>query len=317
VKRKYRAEFGVNSWNSLSVLTQQGDLPTLTAYEQDFKRHPCHIYMIGRNPRITIDIASLKMNSKTFSGKFLVQKENKFLERPFEMAHEFGDEKLTFESPYPHTVLTARDQNGAIVARHKVPYVVRMGPQGNWDLNDLEIVYVGQSFGVDGARTAPERLQAHETLQAIYAQTVEKSPDKEVWLLLFSFEDQILLTVDGRMKEYETSEAEDDRHVAAVIATPISLQQVVNYTEAALIRYLQPEFNKIYKDTFPNPAHVTYSECYDLDINSVTVVLTTDELATRIWTPHAAVSYRHLASFNLHSSDERLSMFDFFGESWK
>lgn len=288
---------------------QQDHLKSLEG-NADFQTHPCHIYMIARAPRITIDLQSLKMDDKVLEGRFLVQHRNEFEPHEFQTPHQFGPVKASFECPYPHTTITIRDQAGALVMRTRTGHFVRMCPPKYWGLLDLEIMYVGQSYGVDGARTAPDRLEKHETLQAIYAEAVQHSPDKDVWLILWSFGDQILASFDGRSKDYGTTDEEDTSHMAEVLANPISEQQKINFTEAALIRYFQPEYNETYKKTFPNPAHVTYSECYDLDINSVCVAIDSEPIKSRIWTPHVRPSHDHVPVFNLHSPEERRGMFD-------
>lgn len=90
----------------------------------------------------------------------------------------------------------------------------------------------------------------------------------------------------------------------------ITERQRINFTEAALIRYFSPEYNKIYKDTFPSPAHTTYSECYDLDLNSVSVELQTDRLYTRVWSKVIKPDYVHFCTFPLHSKEDRMYMFE-------
>lgn len=299
----------MDTWNTLAAIAQQDYLAKLSE-EGLFQEHPCHIYMIARAPRIAIDLPSLKLDDTTLSGRFLIQHQNNFTPHEFVTPHNFGPVKATFESPYPHTMLTIRDEQGKMLLLTKSAHLVRMCPHKHWRLLDLEVMYVGQSYGVDGARTAPDRLLKHETLQAIYAEAVQHAPDKDIWLVLWSFDDQILASFDGRSREYEMTEEEDLGHLENVLHTPVSEQQKINFTEASLIRYFQPEYNQIYKNTFPNPAHVTYSECYDLDINSVSFNLDSETTRSRLWSPQVKPSYVHFAQFNLHSPDERRSMFD-------
>ena len=66
----------------------------------------------------------------------------------------------------------------------------------------------------------------------------------------------------------------------------ITEQQQINFTEAALVRY------------FKHPAHKTYSQCYDLDLNAVNVELQTEEIMCRLWSPSVAPSWTHFAMLN-------------------
>jgi hypothetical protein len=175
---------------------------------------------------------------------------------------------------------------------------------------DLEVLYIGQAYGSDGSRTAVDRLQNHSTLQGIYAEAIRNSPDQEVWMVLCSFEPYLLASFDGRSKNYATTLHQDDAHIHQVISTAITEQQEINFTEAALIKYFQPEYNKVYKDSFPNPAHSTYSECYDVDLNMVSVEVQTEELRLKLWSEAAKPAWVHFCTFPLHSKQERQFMFD-------
>jgi hypothetical protein len=184
-----------------------------------------------------------------------------------------GTSDVTFQSEYPFTEYAFINKAGEWIARGKCALQLAMlGPQ-YWQHLDLEVLYVGQAYGRDGKRTATERLKSHATLQGIYAEAIKNSPDQEVWMILSTFEAYLLGSFDGRTKDYATSMEEDDEHISNVLRNEISEQQKINFTEAAIIKYFQPEYNKIYKDSFPNPAHSTYAECYDMDLNMVSVEL--------------------------------------------
>ena len=104
---------------------------------------------------------------------------------------------------------------------------------------------------------------------------------------------------------------EDDAHIDAVLGKEITERQRINFTEAALIRYFQPEYNTIYRDSFPNPMHTSYSECYDLDINSVMAEIDTEDMDAQFWSSAAAPAWQHFATYALHSRAEREAMFEF------
>ena len=132
----------------------------------------------------------------------------------------------------------------------------------------LEVLYVGQAYGSNGERTAPDRLRSHSTLQAIYSRVISRSPDQEIWLSLWSFDTKLLLSMDGRWSQYQTPLEEDDAHLDQVWDTPLNEQQKINLTEAAIIYYFQPEFNVQFKNEFPSPVHSTYAQCYSCDLRN-------------------------------------------------
>lgn len=82
-----------------------------------------------------------------------------------------------------------------------------------------------------------------------------------------------------------------------------------------MIKYFKPSYNLDYKRTFPSPAHKTYSECYDLDLNLVAFEMETSEaIGTRLYSDEAPRSWIHMAEFPLHDAAERRHMFDFSSE---
>ena len=176
-------------------------------------------------------------------------------------------------------------------------------------LLDTEVLYVGQAYGEGGSRVAPERLKTHSTLQGIYAEALRASPDTEIWIALWSFELMILTSFDSRFPVATTLE-QDDSHIANVLGKGISEQQQINFTEAALIRYFQPEYNTMFKESFPSPAHSTYAECYGLDLNTVNVELQCEPLGCRLWSNVVAPEWDHFVTFPLHSPEARKEMFD-------
>jgi hypothetical protein len=123
----------------------------------------------------------------------------------------------------------------------------------------------------------------------------------------------MLSSFDGRKTDAVSSLKEDDAHIKKVFAGSISERQQIAFTEAALIRYFQPRYNRIFRDTFPNPEHSTYRECYDIELNMVSVELQTDELGVRLWSQSAEPDWIHFCTFPLHSREDRVYMFDLDG----
>lgn len=311
--RKYFTEFGLNMVSTFGALLQQDHLDKLETGGL-YSTYPCHIYMITRRPRIMLDPASVTFEEEWVSGTFNLQKGISLEPHEFKVPNRLGTSKVKLDCPYPHTEFIIRNEQGEIISSGKTALLITSFEEF-WNLLSLEVLYVGQSYGVEGARTAPERLKNHSTLQGIYSEAIRRSPDQEIWLVLWSFEPYLYTTFDPRHDVYGTTLEEDDEHMLRVIRTGITEQQQINFTEAALIRYFEPEYNKLYKDSFPNPAHKTYSECYDLDINSVAVELDSENIRCQLWSPKIAPKWTNYIVFPLHSKDERIGMFNFFGDT--
>ncbi len=315
MKRK-PTEFAVNSFASMMNVMQFDDLDMISSMNVFNEQYPCHIYMICRRPRVIIDVEKFKFNGDNIDLSFKIQNKDKFDSLDLTLTNPFGTDDVKIESEYPYNKFSFISNERTIVAKTAVLLQNLPRHQFHGDFLDLEILYIGQSYGVDGARTAPERLKRHETLQAIYAESLNKNPDQEIWLMLLSFEQIGLTMFDGRTKFTDAEREEDKPRAVNFFQTiwngGITEQQFINFTEAALIRFFRPIYNKEYKDTFPNPAHKTYVECYDLDVNSVCLELgTMDSVNAMVYTDTIKKAPIHFGDFLLHNKAERKSMFDF------
>jgi len=161
----------------------------------------------------------------------------------------------------------------------------------------------------------------HSTLQQIYSDAIQKNPDSEIWLSLLSFEKIMLTNIDGINKYPESTEKSSINSASKVLTkfinNELSEKQVINFTEAALIKYFKPKYNIEYKDTFPKPSHTSYKECYDLGVNSVAIELNTKCIKTRFYTELMERDYIHLGSFTMEGRDQRISMFDICDNSFE
>lgn len=303
--RKYLSEVGLSMEAALLALTQQDGLQKLPAGVGPF-----HIYFIVQRPRITLVPESVVFTEKEVRGRFAIQKQNQTEHHEFVTNNLLGTAVVTLKCDYPHTEYSLADAKGALLSEGKVANLLAHVAPKLRNLLDTEVLYVGQSYGVEGSREAPARLAAHATLQGIYAEAIRRAPDKEVWMLLAQFEEVRLVSFDGRSKNYGTTMEQDREHFHAVMQSEVSEQQRINFTEAALIRYFRPPYNVIFKDSFPNPAHATYSECYAIDLNSIAVGIETENIGCRLWSGAVEPAWSHLATYNLHDPGERRGMFD-------
>lgn len=313
--RKYFSEFGLNMLASRFWLVQQDSLFHLKELDE-FSEDPPHIYMIVRQPRVLLDPESFQIDGQLMKADFKVQDKNRFRKGEFRLTLPPDVSELYLECNYPYTEFSLRNKFGTEFGKYKVALLLAKMNSLYADLSQLvslEVLYVGQSYGVEGSRTAANRLKNHSTLQNIYYESIKSSPDQEVWLLLISFDQVKLITFDPNQSVYGASREEDYEHIRTVTDNDVSEQQQINFAEAALIRYFEPEYNEIFKKSFPSPAHQTYSECYELDINSVIAELQTEELGYMLRSKKISPQWVHIAIFNMHSLKERKSMFELAG----
>ena len=300
------------------IILQQGELEMVGQLNYFNSNSPCHIYFVCKRPRITVDINSFSATDEELNFRFKIQRQDKADNLKVTFKNDIGTKEITLHSNYPYNSFELRDKANEKIMFAKVPVLLQdaLGYLENSDFLDLEVLYIGQSYGVDGARTAPDRLKNHSTLQGIYSEAIANNPDCEIWLALASFEQINLMMFDGTSK-FTKDERQIDKDRFQSVYTRLNFegineQQRINFTEAALIKYFQPPYNKIYKDSFPNPAHSTYSECYELDINSVCIELQTSELINcQFYSKTIKRAPWHMKDFLLKSPNDRKSMFEF------
>jgi hypothetical protein len=311
--RKYFTELALNMHCVRMALVQQHSLKHPQLLDYFDANHPCHIYAICRRPRISMRPQDVKLLPDSFQGTLLASVEGIQKPIPFAMKRDPGGEDFEYRSLYPYTEFElVTPDNQVFLSGTTALLIQRLDLPPN-PLFDLEVLYVGQAYGDDGDRFAPDRLQSHSTLQRVYAEAIRRSPDMDIWLVLFGFDEPYLMMhMDGtKTVEIQSTDEEDHAHIENAMERGITEQQRINYVEAAMIRYFQSGYNKVFKDTFPNPAHKTYAECYDLDLNAVMVELNSEGIYARLFSCSRRASWQHFIAFELHSRDERISMFDF------
>lgn len=306
--RKYMIENTVAmravSWHML----QQQDLES---QKNSLKENPSHIYMICRRPRFSINPNNIIITPSTVKGSFFIDKgdhkEEHFYETPNKpelCIHSYSIKK-------PYTEIDFYNIYGQYISGGRASLLYPLLFNEYNENLDLEVLYVGQAFGEEGNRIAADRLQSHSTLQKIYCDTLNICPDKEIWLILWQFEPYIISIAGGYGK---ADKGIDDsiEHYNTVVNSSISLDQQITITEAALIKYYQPYYNKEYKTSFPSSSHFSYDECYKLDINCVAFELNTAPLKTRLFSESVKPSVIHTKHFPLHTENERKDMFYLF-----
>ncbi len=305
--KKYTTEVALNAYVSWGAILKQDEFDHLVIPGDVFPQ----VYIIGKRPRISCDQNLFEINSDgLIKGVAIVHSRSGNKKRFFYLKVSVtNSDKLEVRSHYPYTAIEVFVNNKRLFSSN-VSTILAKQPQVIDEDLDLEILYIGQSFSNSANYSIRKRLENHSTLQSIYAEAIKNFPTDEIWIGLFYFEQQSVLATSGMAGEIKVSSKEDKQHFERSLSHTVSDQQMVNYVEAALIKYFQPTYNKVFKKQFPSPAHSTYSECYDLDINTLAVVFASDCIGCRVYTDSRSPDIIHPAQFKLHSTDDRKSIFE-------
>lgn len=307
MKRKYMSEFALHTYTSYLSICYPNDLSTLGAQEQNY-----HIYMITLVPKLTFNKDSLQIFEDHISLEVNVKTEEKEEVETLEFAVDpkINHKELTFEIDKPRKSITIKNDKGHGVKARIISLYTMLSKKNL----ETEIIYIGQSFGKNGERTATERLKSHSTLQKIQSELLFEAPERDLALVLLEFTPRLLSSMDGISKNYETNEEEDKAHLRQIMGNPpLELNnQIINITEAALINFFKPEYNEKFKDNFPDVAHKGYKQYYDLDYNAIAVELDPDAIGLKVFSKEKDYPLYSSIKYTLHPEQIRKSMFDIF-----
>jgi len=317
---KYRSEFSIGMYLGPYMFLQETELESFAAEQKVFtKSSPCNIYSILKRSRLSLDPEYLEIKEDYIELRYFIHVEDEKLERFVKMSPPPGLKEIFLKSTYPYNALTLYDNEGKsyyIKLSVIIDETQKLYPAIEPEL-DYEVLYIGQAFGKDGKRTAIDRLSSHSTLQKIYSEAMQRNPDSEIWIMLAHFQEQTFGVMNGRIKvSNENDQKEGERFMNFM--NPISRftdKQRINFTEAALIQSFLPKYNKEYKGTFPNPAHTSYKECYDLDVNGI--VVETDTSMSKRWLfseekprHRDGIPFWQHGKFHFVSDNDRYKMFN-------
>lgn len=314
-KRHYLSEFSVNLHTSNWLLMSADQLTSggLMADEEKAIADRSHIYLVCRRPSLRFDPSTFVYANEQASGDllyFISGSENRV---PFSIKFPLLDGAQSASlSPYPHRELRTHDSKG-----NNVRYLpanalsIREGQHlSRPELANLEVLYVGQSFA-SGNRSAFERLQSHSTLQRILAEASYENPDCEIFVATFVYEPYRVLTLfDGKAKDAIHDDRDTNRFLS-IMDRPLKMSQQISLAEAALIRYFEPRYNKIYKTKFPSTKQKVLASCYELDFSGLSVEINTDDLHLRLFSDKIQPATHHISNIELFAHSDRAGFFFF------
>ncbi|CAH1590553.1 conserved hypothetical protein [Vibrio chagasii] len=315
--RKYLMEGGLELFSSGANVIQPHSLYHIKRDEalRDILEG-CNLYMIARRRRISIDPNSFKLVGNSLTGDFLVQ--DGLEHERFAFTYTPDETIVAAQAvSYPEDRVVLITNTGASLNLSMMSFMT----QCQYDLDgadELEILYIGKAYGQSGERLAIDRLEAHSTFQRILADTLFSKPDHEIQILMFRFE-HYKKHASGAGDFSLTPIATDDEsidHFYDVMNAEFDRENRVLLAEAGLIRYFEPEYNKMYKKTFPSDKHKILADILSKDFSGLTVQVDTQNIKTSVYSrkvnsfvPNLSVIHPHvhIAKIPLNTKDERES----------
>ncbi|MEN2750063.1 hypothetical protein AAIR29_00310 [Psychrobacter sp. FBL11] len=319
-KMKYSSEFAISfssgAWTMIPVknIASEKDVAN-NGFKEVIDEY--YIYLITKLPKIWFDELDCSEDLKKLDIKISYRKKgivhSNSIKIPFTPTE---DTKYIEISEYPHVNIYMLNSN-----RDKIRYIpinvlpIAIGNENNNDdLRNLEVLYIGKSYSETNNRNIISRLKSHSTLQKILADISCDDPDYEVYVLTMNFDDYNFISQVNGMNENIEIDNRDlniDRF-NSIYESDISKETQVSIVEAAMIKYFQPKYNKIYKDNFPNKSYKILEDVFALDFTGVIVNINSDNLYCRLFSEVVEPSENHSCVFNLSNEDKRQGFFEAF-----
>jgi hypothetical protein len=294
--RQFSMEGAAHLYSSLPAMLTPADLYRV----KDNPKHrkalsDCNIYLIVRRQRIYLKPERFTLNDRIITGEFLVLREQGTRAVPFEykISSSSVPDDVTIQD-----VAVALNGTSLIVltpmGEHFIAVnVIAADAKSELEPNDtdLEVLYVGQSIGRSGSRTALDRLLSHNKFQQILAETSTHFPEREVLLLLYRFEHGKTIISNGGDFNVNThaSAEQDSAHLDCLRRVRLNRKEVISLAEAGLINYFKPHYNSLLKTTnFSAKGKLKIlKQLMEKGIAGLVVELCTANLRSRIGTVHA------------------------------
>lgn len=256
----------------------------------------CHIYMIGLLPSIHFDGAEKSDSTLVTFHTVLGQEYRLDWEVPPEL-------ELKQEDGY--WFLSDHQDNRYFIPEEQMMNRLIRTAEGT----DFKVLYIGQAYGTDGSRNALDRLIKHETLQKIAVTGLPENYNLHLLLLEIHEDNRTLTLLNPRAidNSSETSEERISKGTAKLFNT--SEEEKITLYEASLIRYFQPKYNKIFKDSFPSTNMKSLADCYEKDFSAVMSEIYIDEIPFKLYSDYIEPQHRHMAHFDLHKAEDRQVFF--------
>lgn len=310
-KRKYFSEVALNLYSSSPLLLSPYGIYKISKHEKvlstDFSDR--NIYLITKRNRVSILPNSLKVGIHQISVILEIKTRDSPIYKNFQLKNDLKSNEKLEVSSYPHRALEIYSLSGQLIKSYPIQLILHLICDVD-ELQDLEVLYIGQAYGKKGQRTAIQRLSSHSTLQRILSDIAEEEPHMEIIIALYKFEfSRNMVHFDGQESPIY-QDKEDDVHYRKILNEKITRNMEISIVEAALIRYFQPVYNIVYKYGFPSEKQKILKKLYSLDFLSLIVEVNTDEFKINLFTKKQERKNHHIVNVNLHSHKERRSFIE-------
>lgn len=274
----------------------------------------CHIYLIGKRPRLAIKPSSIRIANDNvyFIAEYRLSGVIHSEEVNFPKAIFFNEEVGFEVSPYPHREILTFDKNKNHIATTLIANYVHLFAELPDEVKDLEILYIGKGL----KNSAKDRLENHATLQKILADVNSNEPDYEVFALVYSFQKpkKPLFALRDNVK-IETSREQAKVRFKKIVSYKPSIDTQVALIEASLISYFGTKKYNIHYVDFPHKGVKILESIYEADFSALIITIDNENIYhQKIFSEIVAPNYVHTVVIDFRNIEGKFSFFQNMGE---
>src|SRR5690606_9025823 len=140
-------EFAINMNLDKLMILQQPELKFVSEYNYFDENSPCHIYFICKKPRLTIIPEKFESTDDYLKMTFGINRKGIIEEKEYKFTNNFKTKDIEIVSSYPFNIFQLNSKEGQLVDAKVSPF---LQTYVSGDFLNLEVLYIGQSYGVDG-----------------------------------------------------------------------------------------------------------------------------------------------------------------------
>lgn len=199
--------------------------------------------------------------------------------------------------------------DGSELGMIPVDAFVRPDSFEGFDPRVFDVTYIGQSNPEKTTGNIVSRLENHSTLQKIMSDCLANTPHLEVFILCFELDEPRCHLSFDPYATTDIPEEQDLAHASYLAEYRLSDSQLTSIAAACFIRYFQPKYNRLLVNSFPSTNLGLLRSCYEMDYAAVVSEVNTEDVYSMLRTTSVPARDHHIAHFDLHSPDDRMSFF--------
>lgn len=246
----------------------------------------CNLYIVSRRPRTYIEEHTVRITRRGWvKGSYIIVKSGNHVRRKFKfpIPVDIPSRYLRWGRDLPKDYFRIIDGRTGDNVLHGDPWsLLHLISGASSKLAAQEVLYVGKSTGRIHERNAFDRIKRHDKVQQIYADNA--GADQDVFLSVLRINDSSSVAMLSGSTDFDIVRGNIGELVARSLSTDRKVfVDSVELTEAALIAYFKPRYNRNHKHNFPHKPSKVSELLKKYRYSNLTVALHDNGTGIQFW----------------------------------